>query len=99
MIRPYGDQDKEKLSWIIILCFSISTILLINYFALEKLSILYEHKTFLYLIPPLFFIYCLLLYEKMISSQFVEDPINFCIKQKSSWIFLTISFVIFFLSM
>ena len=70
--------------------FSISTILLINYFALEKLSILYEHKNFLYLIPPLFFIYCLLLYEKMISSQFVEDPINYCLKLKSSWIFMLI---------
>ena len=89
-IRPYKILDKEKISLLSILCIAISTILLTIYFSTDKISELYKNKESLYIIPPLFFIYFLLIYDKMTANQFVEDPINYCLKLKSSWIFMLI---------
>ena len=89
-IRPYNISDKEKISLLSILCIAISTILLTIYFSSDRISELYKNKEFLYMIPPLFFTYCLLVYEEMTKNQFVEDPINYCLKLKSSWIFMII---------
>ena len=89
-IRPYKILDKEKIGLLSILCIAISTILLTIYFSTDKISQLYKSKETLYIIPPLFFTYCLLIYDKLTINQFVEDPINYCLKLKISWIFMLI---------
>lgn len=89
-IRPYNLMDKENIGWLSILCLSISTILLTIYFSTDKISELYENKGILYIIPPIFFTYCLLIFDKMTINKSVEDPINYCIKLKTSWIFVLI---------
>ena len=98
-IRPYTLIDKEKIGWLSILCISISTVLLTIYFSTDKISELYENKSFLYIIPPIFFAYCLLIFDKMTINKSVEDPINYCIKQKTSWIFILIILTVVCLAM
>lgn len=97
-VRPYSEADKNYIIIYSLICFAISTILLINYFSLEKMSTLYVNRSVLYYIPPLYFIYCLILFNKIINNKLIDDPINYCLKLKSSWFFMIIIVGIIILS-
>ena len=98
-LRPYNKSEKKLISLLSIINISIATILLTIYLSTDKIDILYEKKEYLYIIPPLFFVYCMMLYDRIITNQFVEDPISYCVKLKSSWIFMMIILSLFYLAM
>lgn len=98
-LRPYNKSEKKLISLLSIINISIATILLTIYLSTDKINILYEKKEYLYIIPPLFFVYCMMLYDRIITNQFVEDPISYCVKFKSSWIFMMIILSLFYLAM
>ena len=98
-LRPYNKNEKKLISLLSIINISIATILLTIYLSTDKIDILYEKKEYLYIIPPLFFVYCMMLYDRIITNQFIEDPISYCVKLKSSWIFMMIILSLFYLAM
>lgn len=97
-LRPYSKIDKKTINLLSLINISIATMLLTIYFSTNKINMLYEKKQFLYVIPPLFFLYCLMIYDKLMTNQLVEDPISYCVKLKSSWIFMIIILSLFYLA-
>ena len=97
-VRPYQSSDRSNTSLLSLISISISIILLVIYFSTEKIEFLYKNTYFLYIIPPVFFTYTLLLYDKIVTARVVEDPINYCIKLKSTWFFMILIILLVFLA-
>ena len=97
-VRPYQSSDRSNTSFLSLISISISIILLVIYFSTEKIEFLYKNTYFLYIIPPVFFTYTLLLYDKIVTARVVEDPINYCIKLKSTWFFMILIILLVFLA-
>ena len=97
-LRPYKKKDKQKISLFSFICITIATILLINYFSTSKIKLLYQNTIYLYAIPPVFFTYCFILFDKLIINKSIEDPINYCLKLKSSWIFFIFILILLILA-
>ena len=83
-VRPYQSSDRGNISFLSLISISISIILLVIYFSTEKIELLYKSTYFLYIIPPFFYIH-FDSYDKIVTARVVEDPINYCIKLKSTW--------------
>ena len=97
-VRPYSEIDKNHIIIYSLISFGISAVLLINYFALDKMTVLYSNRTLLFYIPPIYFTCCLILFNKIINNKLIDDPINYCLKLKSSWFFMIIIVGIIILS-
>ena len=62
------------------------------------MTVLYSNRTLLFYIPPIYFTCCLVLFDKIINNKLIDDPINYCLKLKSSWFFMIIIVGIIILS-
>ena len=72
---------------------SMSTILLSIYFVSEKIFALYSNKEVLLIIPPMLFVFILILHNNIIKNKNIDDPINHCLKFKTTWFFVILTII------
>ena len=97
-VRPYQSSDRSNTSFLSLISISISIILLVIYFSTEKIEFLYKKYIFLIYNSPSFFYIYFAFYDKIVTARVVEDPINYCIKLKSTWFFMILIILLVFLA-
>ena len=73
---------------------SMATVLIVIYFVNSKTIMIYNNKEILLYIPPIFYLFILIIHDNIINSKNIEEPINHCMKLKYT---LIISIIIILL--